>query len=64
MKHKVTGKVSIYVNTWIEDDGKTDLKDQAYDQIRDLVSSVEHTCMGSGDVVDIADIEVESVTEM
>ena len=62
-KYKVTGKVTVYVDTWFEDDEKTDLEDQAYDQIRELVSSVEHTCPGSGDEVDITDIEVESMTE-
>lgn len=62
-KYKVTGKVTVYVNTWFEDDEKTDLNDQANDQIRDLVSFVEHTCPGSGDEVDVADIEVESMTE-
>lgn len=64
MKYKVTGKAMIFVDTWIEDDGKTDLGDQAYDQIRSLLSSVEHTCPGSGDEVYLDDIELGDVTPL
>lgn len=64
MKFKVTGKVTVYVDTWIEDDEKHDLNDQAYDQIRDLVNSIENTCPGSGDEVTIADIEIETVEKV
>lgn len=63
-RYKVDATVRISVTTWIEDDGKTDLNDQAYDQVRDLCVSVQATFPGSGDEVEIADIDVHGVTKI
>jgi len=62
-KYKVEGRVTLYVDTWFEDDEKIDLKDQAYDAIRDLVVSVEAVSSGCGDDVTIGDIEIDGMEE-
>lgn len=61
-RYEVTAKVIVYVETWIEDDEKFDLNDQAYDQVRDLVCMIENVCPGSGDNVELGDIEITSVS--
>lgn len=61
-RYEVTAKVTVYVETWVDDDEKFDLNDQAYDQVRDLVCTIEHTCVGSGDNVELGDIEITSIS--
>lgn len=63
-KYKVEANVIFWVDTWFEDDGTTDLMDQAADQVRDLVGSFNPVFPGSGDKVELGDIEVFGVEEI
>jgi hypothetical protein len=60
-KYKVEGRVILYVDTWFEDDEKTDLHDQASEQLWDLASSMENAAVFEGDEVFIGEAEVTSV---
>lgn len=55
MKYKVFATVTVYVETWFEDDGVLDLEDQAHDQVRATLSVL----VDDDDVAEVGDITLE-----
>lgn len=63
VKYKVSGSISVAVETWFEDSGKLDLRDQAMEAIENA-ANISKSFSDDVDSVDIVDVKMFSMSEI